>query len=70
MFDFLKKLFKKECTHEYEVSERSNVIHRDDMGYALRLCICKCKKCGKYEQKWLESSPKNGDWDIFWKKVD
>lgn len=24
------------------------------MGYPLRLCICKCSKCGKYDQKWLD----------------
>lgn len=50
-------LFKKiMCNHDWEITERSNVIQQDDMGYPLRLCIWKCSKCGKSEQVWLDTS--------------
>ena len=38
------------CKHKFEVTERSNALQFDDMGYPLRLCIVKCAKCGKAEQ--------------------
>lgn len=44
------------CKHEYEVVKRSNVLQLDDMGYALRLCICRCKKCGTSTQQWIDVS--------------
>jgi hypothetical protein len=28
------------------------------MGYPLRLFICKCLKCGKYEQMWIDVNEK------------
>ena len=43
------------CKHKYEVTERSNALQFDDMGYPLRLCIVKCAKCGKTEQQWLDT---------------
>lgn len=48
------KLFK--CNHDWETTERSNVIQQDDMGYPLRLCIWECSKCGKSDQVWLDVS--------------
>lgn len=42
--------------HDWVVTDRSNVIQQDDMGYPLRLCILKCKRCGKYDQKWLDTN--------------
>lgn len=47
-------LFK--CKHHWVVSEKSNALQLDDMGYPLRLFICKCSKCGKIEQRWLDVS--------------
>ena len=46
----MKNLFHK---HDYNISERSNVIQLDDMGYPLRLCILKCC-CGLTQQAWPE----------------
>lgn len=43
------------CKHKFEVTERSNALQFDDMGYPLRLCIVKCAKCGKTEQQWLDT---------------
>lgn len=48
-------LFKKMCSHEYKITERSNALQQDEMGYPLRLCICKCAKCGKSTQQWLDT---------------
>lgn len=45
-------LFK--CNHDWKIKKRSNVLQQDKMGYPLRLFICKCSKCGKYEQQWLD----------------
>ena len=42
--------------HDWEVTERSNTIQQDDMGYPLRLCILTCKRCGKSEQHWLDTN--------------
>jgi hypothetical protein len=42
------------CNHNWQITERSNVIQQDDMGYPLRLCILKCSKCGKSEQMWVD----------------
>lgn len=47
---------KKKCDHDWNITERSNAIQCDDMGYPLRLCIFKCSKCGKSEQKWIDVS--------------
>lgn len=47
------RLFK--CrNHDWHITERSNVIQQDSMGYPLRLCIVECKKCGKPDQIWLD----------------
>lgn len=48
-------LFKKMCSHEYEITKRSNALQQDEMGYPLRLCICQCSKCGKSKQQWLDT---------------
>ena len=42
------------CNHNWEISEKSNVLQLDYMGYPLRLFICKCSKCSKYEQMWID----------------
>lgn len=49
-----KHLFKKQCAHDFEIIEKSNAIQFDHMGYPLRLFICKCRKCGTYDQKWID----------------
>ena len=46
------KLFK--CSHTWVTTEASNVLQQDDMGYPLRLFICKCDKCGKSTQQWID----------------
>lgn len=45
---------KKTCHHNWRITERSNVLQQDSMGYPLRLCIWKCSKCGKSDQVWLD----------------
>ena len=45
---------KKKCYHDWNIAERSNILQLDDMGYPLRLCIFKCSKCGKSEQRWID----------------
>ena len=45
-------LFK--CSHHWIIDEVSNVLKQDGAGYPLRLCICKCTKCKKYDQKWID----------------
>lgn len=47
-------LFK--CNHMWVVEKRSNALQLDEMGYPLRLCICKCITCGESEQQWLDTS--------------
>ena len=47
---------KKKCNHEWHITEKSNVLQLDDMGYPLRLYICKCNKCGKSEHRWIDVS--------------
>lgn len=45
------RLFK--CKHDWKVTEKSNALQVDDMGYPLRLYIEKCSKCGESKQVWL-----------------
>lgn len=47
-------LFK--CNHNWKITERSNVLQLDDMGYPLRLFIVECSKCGKSDQQWIDVS--------------
>ena len=47
-------LLRRTCNHDYKVIEKSNALQQDDMGYPLRLYICKCQKCGKTDQKWID----------------
>lgn len=49
-------MFRKICNHEWKITEISNVLQLDEMGYPLRLVICKCKKCGKFDQQWRDVS--------------
>jgi hypothetical protein len=49
-------LFK--CNHDWKRTAKSNVLQLDDMGYPLRLYICKCTKCGKSDQMWIDVSEK------------
>lgn len=52
-------LFKKiVCDHDYRITEYSNALQQDEMGYPLRLCICKCEKCEKSEQQWIDVGEK------------
>lgn len=43
-----------ECKHKWIITNTSNTLQLDDMGYPLRLCIVKCRKCGKIEQQWID----------------
>lgn len=45
-------LFK--CKHNWKIDLSSNVLQLDDMGYPLRLCVCQCSKCGKYDLQWID----------------
>lgn len=60
------KLFKKkpkqEKKHLFEITDRSNVIQYDHMGYPLRLVIINDK-----EQTWLDSYEEEGDVVLKWK---
>lgn len=46
------RLFK--CSHDWHITETSNIIQLDTMGYPLMLMIQECKKCGKGEQVWMD----------------
>jgi len=48
-----------------KITERSNVIQFDSMGYPLRLCID--DRC---EQIWLDTLEENDDVVLKWKKID
>lgn len=52
----MMSLFKRKCNHNWKLTEKSNVLQQDDMGYPLRLYIQKCTKCGKSEQVWVDVS--------------
>lgn len=43
-----------QCNHKWIIKEKSNALQQDDMGYPLRLFVCKCSKCGKQEQRWID----------------
>ena len=47
-------LFKRKCHHIWKITEKSNILQTDDMGYPLRLVICRCTKCGKSDQQWYD----------------
>lgn len=42
------------CNHNWEIVKRSNVIQQDEIGYPLRLFICKCSKCGEISHQWID----------------
>lgn len=70
MFGLLKR---KTCSHRWQITEISNVLQTDDMGYPLRLCIERCMKCGKSHQVWIDVDKKELDNDknviCEWKRV-
>lgn len=52
---FIRDISKlRSCNHDWDIEKRSNILQLDDMGYPLRLCICKCSKCKKYKQLWID----------------
>lgn len=60
-------LFK--CKHRnMSITERSNVVQPDDMGYPLRLCIVKCVKCGRTEHRWLDTIIQQDDVVLKWER--
>lgn len=52
--------------HKWKMSERSNVIQYDNMGYPLRLCIYKCERCGASQQLWVDTVVEEGDKELVW----
>ena len=46
--------FNIKCNHRYRVTERSNALQLDNMGYPLRLFICVCEKCGDCKHEWID----------------
>lgn len=54
--------------HKWVLSERSNVIQFDDMGYPLRLFNCQCSRCKKHERMWIDSTECNKDVELKWTK--
>lgn len=66
----LGKLFRKKCKHQWVISDTSNAIQYDTMGYTVRLCIYTCKHCGKSEQRWLDSTPRINDVNVVFKPVN
>lgn len=61
------------CKHNYMITEKSNILQLDDMGYPLMLCIAKCCKCGKSKQIWIDVDKKliyNNKYEILkWEKI-
>ena len=51
-------MFKLRCRHNWIITERSNALQLDEMGYPLRLFICKCSKCGISDQQWIDVDEK------------
>lgn len=47
-------MFNRKCKHEWRITEVSNALQVDDMGYPLRLVIEVCSKCGISEQVWID----------------
>lgn len=62
------KLFKKKpkqkVKHIFEITDRSNIVQYDDMGYPLRLVIINNK-----EQIWIDTYDEEGDIELKWKGV-
>jgi hypothetical protein len=65
------------CDHDWHVTEKSNALQFDSMGYPLRLYIRKCSKCGVCDQQWLDVSEKVADevktgesFNLTWEKVE
>ena len=50
-------IFKRLFHHcKMKITETSNVIQFDDLGYPLMLCITKCPICGRSKQEWYDIS--------------
>ena len=47
-------MFNRKCKHEWKITEISNALQVDNMGYPLRLIIKVCSKCGRSEQAWID----------------
>lgn len=57
------KIKKHRCN--FKITEYSNVIQYDTMGYPLRLCIEKCD-CGKSRQAWIDTCTLKNDVETKW----
>ena len=77
-FNLLRGTRFFKCNHEWYVTERSNALQQDEFGNPLRLVICRCRKCGKIDQQWVDvdvselEELKSGksfllEWDWGWK---
>lgn len=54
--------------HNYKITEKSNVIQFDEMGYPLRLCIIECT-CGKSDQMWIDTIEEDNDVILKWNQI-
>lgn len=54
-------IFKNHKKDILRITERSNVIQYDDMGYPLRLCIM-----SDHEQRWVDTYEEEGDVVLKW----
>ena len=48
------KTLKFKCKHDFQITDTSNIIQLDSMGYPLMLCIRRCTKCGASDQSWID----------------
>ena len=63
-------IFCKVFGHKWHTIERSNVIQHDVIGYPLRLFICKCERCKKTKQLWIDSVECKSDVILKWTTDD
>ena len=61
--NIFKKKPKQKVKPIFEITDRSNIIQYDDMGYPLRLVIINDK-----EQIWIDTCEEDGDLVLNWKK--
>ena len=57
------KIKKHKCN--FKITEYSNVIQYDTMGYPLRLFTERCN-CGKSRQVWIDTCTLNNDVEAKW----
>lgn len=49
---------RRHKSHKFDrITEASNIIQQDEMGYPLMLCIAQCE-CGATELQWIDVSEK------------